>query len=177
MESEPPDEAALIEQRRKKREAIKAKHRSQETPLLVQALNANNTSTSGEAQPDTPGTAAQAIGKLKLSDCFRVTNVIQIRSTSPHHKLQRKDPPPTPRPVSSLAKTHPLLMAQLKQMAIYKKTGRPLPITILPWTCKKTSFDMIQNITAKRSRPGLTTRPRTTIRTFSYPMPLWINRR
>ena len=63
MDSEPLDEAALIEQRRKKREAIKAKHRSQGTPLLVQALNMNNTSTAGQPQPDTPGSATQAIGK------------------------------------------------------------------------------------------------------------------
>lgn len=34
----PVDEATLIEERRKKREAIKAKHRGQATPLLVQAL-------------------------------------------------------------------------------------------------------------------------------------------
>jgi hypothetical protein len=33
------DEAALIEERRKRREALKAKYRSQETPLLVQALH------------------------------------------------------------------------------------------------------------------------------------------
>ncbi|EEP82516.1 serine/threonine-protein kinase prp4 [Uncinocarpus reesii 1704] len=36
--SEPVDEAALIERRRKRREAIKAKYRGQATPLLVQAL-------------------------------------------------------------------------------------------------------------------------------------------
>ncbi|WEW55094.1 U4/U6 small nuclear ribonucleoprotein prp4 [Emydomyces testavorans] len=36
--NEPADEAALIEQRRKRREAIKAKYRGQATPLLVQAL-------------------------------------------------------------------------------------------------------------------------------------------
>ena len=32
------DEAALIEERRKRREAIKAKHKGRDTPLLVQAL-------------------------------------------------------------------------------------------------------------------------------------------
>lgn len=36
-----PDEAALIEERRKRREAIIAKHRGQVTPLLVQALALN----------------------------------------------------------------------------------------------------------------------------------------
>ncbi|KAG9234199.1 kinase-like domain-containing protein [Amylocarpus encephaloides] len=37
-EEEPLDEAALIEQRRRRREAIKAKYRGSATPLLVQAL-------------------------------------------------------------------------------------------------------------------------------------------
>ena len=36
--TQPVDEAALIEERRKRREAIKAKHRGQATPLIVQAL-------------------------------------------------------------------------------------------------------------------------------------------
>lgn len=38
---QPVDEAALIEERRKRREAIKAKHRGQSTPMLVQALALN----------------------------------------------------------------------------------------------------------------------------------------
>ena len=38
------DEAALIEERRKRREAIKAKHRGQSTPLLMQALAHDNVS-------------------------------------------------------------------------------------------------------------------------------------
>lgn len=45
----PADEAALIEERRKRREAIKAKHRGQATPLLVQALALDTTSA-----PSTP---------------------------------------------------------------------------------------------------------------------------
>ena len=36
--TQPADEATLIEERRKRREAIKARHRGQATPLLVQAL-------------------------------------------------------------------------------------------------------------------------------------------
>lgn len=36
--TQPVDEAALIEERRKRREAIKAKHRGQATPLKLQAL-------------------------------------------------------------------------------------------------------------------------------------------
>ena len=39
------DEAILIEERRKRREAIKAKHRGQATPLLVQALAPTDTPT------------------------------------------------------------------------------------------------------------------------------------
>jgi serine/threonine-protein kinase PRP4 len=49
-ESEPLDEAALIEQRRKRREAIKAKYRSSATPLLVQALQLGD-----KSGPSTPG--------------------------------------------------------------------------------------------------------------------------
>ena len=47
--SEPLDEAALIEQRRKRREAILAKHRSGPNPLMVQALQ-----LSDKSAPDTP---------------------------------------------------------------------------------------------------------------------------
>ncbi|KAK8194820.1 kinase-like domain-containing protein [Phyllosticta capitalensis] len=48
-EPEPVDEAALIEERRKRREAIKAKYKGQSTPLLVQALHLGN-----ESSPATP---------------------------------------------------------------------------------------------------------------------------
>ncbi|KAI9675824.1 MAG: U4/U6 small nuclear ribonucleoprotein prp4 [Trizodia sp. TS-e1964] len=44
VESKPVDEATLIEERRKRREAIKAKYRGQATPLLVQALQLGNES-------------------------------------------------------------------------------------------------------------------------------------
>ena len=46
------DEAALIEERRKRREAIKAKHRGQATPMLVQALALDS-----KHAPATPKTA------------------------------------------------------------------------------------------------------------------------
>lgn len=57
---QPVDEAALIEERRKRREAIKAKHRGQTTPMLVQALALNNdptklTSNTSQHQPIAPG--------------------------------------------------------------------------------------------------------------------------
>lgn len=48
-EQEPLDEAALIEQRRKRREAIKAKYRGSGTPLLVQALQLAD--KSGQSTP------------------------------------------------------------------------------------------------------------------------------
>ena len=44
--TQPVDEAALIEERRKRREAIKAKHRGQATPLIVQALAHKSASAS-----------------------------------------------------------------------------------------------------------------------------------
>ncbi|CZS91037.1 hypothetical protein WAI453_003798 [Rhynchosporium graminicola] len=48
-EEEPLDEAAMIEQRRKRREAIKAKYRGSATPLLVQALQLGD--KSGDSTP------------------------------------------------------------------------------------------------------------------------------
>ncbi|KAF3310511.1 U4/U6 small nuclear ribonucleoprotein prp4 [Orbilia oligospora] len=57
----PIDEAAILEERRKRREAIKAKYKGQATPLLVSALALNTptptpaTPTPTEATPLTPG--------------------------------------------------------------------------------------------------------------------------
>ncbi|MCJ1473755.1 U4/U6 small nuclear ribonucleoprotein prp4 [Lambiella insularis] len=51
VQSQPLDEAALIEERRKRREAIKAKHRGQETPLLVQALAISSERTEAISAP------------------------------------------------------------------------------------------------------------------------------
>lgn len=53
-EEEPVDEATLIEQRRKRREAIKAKYRGSATPLLVQALQLGD-----KSGPSTPGQGGQ----------------------------------------------------------------------------------------------------------------------
>ncbi|PGH23377.1 CMGC/DYRK/PRP4 protein kinase [Polytolypa hystricis UAMH7299] len=50
----PVDEATLIEQRRKRREAIKAKYRGQAAPLLVQSLHVANETGSTATQPGTP---------------------------------------------------------------------------------------------------------------------------
>jgi serine/threonine-protein kinase PRP4 len=53
---EPVDEATQIEERRKRREALKAKLNSQPTPLLAQALHASTTNSvpSTPQQPNTP---------------------------------------------------------------------------------------------------------------------------
>ena len=53
------DEVALIEERRKRREAIKAKHKGQATPLLVQAL-----ALDGKSTPNIPNTAANDENKV-----------------------------------------------------------------------------------------------------------------
>ncbi|KAI9704332.1 MAG: U4/U6 small nuclear ribonucleoprotein prp4 [Candelina mexicana] len=50
------DEATLIEERRKRREAIKAKYKGQATPLLVQALQLGNNSGLSTPKVDPPGT-------------------------------------------------------------------------------------------------------------------------
>ncbi|KAF2145185.1 uncharacterized protein K452DRAFT_284574 [Aplosporella prunicola CBS 121167] len=63
-ETEPVDEAALIEERRKRREAIKAKYKGQSTPLLVQALQLGS-----DSAPSTPRD--------------EVSNIREERSVSP----------------------------------------------------------------------------------------------
>lgn len=54
-DAQPLDEAALIEERRKKREAIKAKYRGAATPLLVQALQLGNESGSSTPRAESSG--------------------------------------------------------------------------------------------------------------------------
>ncbi|KAJ9619093.1 U4/U6 small nuclear ribonucleoprotein prp4 [Knufia peltigerae] len=62
------DEAALIEQRRKRREAIKNKYKSQATPLLVQALHTGAEAKIGspapESYPTTPGRSGKWLSSL-----------------------------------------------------------------------------------------------------------------
>ncbi|KAK6512381.1 U4/U6 small nuclear ribonucleoprotein prp4, variant 2 [Arthrobotrys musiformis] len=58
MEKKLVDEAAILEERRKRREAIKAKYKGQATPLLVSALALNTptpATTPAETTPLTPG--------------------------------------------------------------------------------------------------------------------------
>lgn len=64
QDRQPLDEAALIEERRKKREAIKAKHRGQATPMLVQALALD--SKSAPSTPRSPAVEDGIQGHSKL---------------------------------------------------------------------------------------------------------------
>ncbi|KAI9714088.1 MAG: hypothetical protein M1812_006535 [Candelaria pacifica] len=52
------DEATMIEERRKRREAIKAKYKGQATPLLVQALQLGNDSGQSKPRVDRPDTSS-----------------------------------------------------------------------------------------------------------------------
>ncbi|RQM07344.1 hypothetical protein DH86_00003083, partial [Scytalidium sp. 3C] len=64
---EPIDEATLIEQRRKRREAIKAKYRGSATPLLVQALQLgekSGQSTPGQRGQDNQTSSARSSSPL-----------------------------------------------------------------------------------------------------------------
>lgn len=64
--SVPLTEAELIEQRRKRREAIKAKHKgqgSQDTPLLVQVLDPGKSALQVGVSPDTPSSPSEGVGK------------------------------------------------------------------------------------------------------------------
>ena len=54
IQSEPIDEAKLIEERRKRREAIKAKYKGQSTPLLVSILSINQSMPNSPAVVDSP---------------------------------------------------------------------------------------------------------------------------
>ena len=67
VENPPTDEATLIEERRKKREAIKAKHRGQATPLLVQALALDNKSAPNSPKPESSDDKSLAPGETPSS--------------------------------------------------------------------------------------------------------------
>ena len=67
-DKEPLDEAALIEERRKRREAIKAKHKGQVTPLSVQPL-VNDTSAPSTPKGVTTMDAGTASGKHHGQKC------------------------------------------------------------------------------------------------------------
>ena len=77
IEAEPAPqltEDELIEQRRKKREAIKAKYRNQQPPLLVQALEQNTLSV-----PSTPHHESSGITSEHAS-CEYLILLIEFKS-------------------------------------------------------------------------------------------------
>ena len=63
--TEPVDEAKLIEERRKRREAIKAKYKDQKTPLLVQALQLRDGADTKEekAEPEKRNEKLEGLSK------------------------------------------------------------------------------------------------------------------
>lgn len=71
IESLPIDEAALIEERRRRREAIKSKYRSQAPSLLVQALHVGGNSTPGTPAPDSLATTPRRSGELTSLKCSK----------------------------------------------------------------------------------------------------------
>jgi serine/threonine-protein kinase PRP4 len=82
------DEATLIEQRRKRREALKAKYRSQETPLLVQALQlGTDVNSSASSSVQTPLSTEQLI----------VPESLKLKEPSSHLALAEPKSPQTPK--------------------------------------------------------------------------------
>ena len=77
--AQPLDEAALIDARRKKREAIKAKYKRQDTPALVQALDLNNTTApaSSKNAEDAEEGALQTSGNPPLLHLRRLADLMQ----------------------------------------------------------------------------------------------------
>lgn len=75
MSIEPVDEATLIEQRRKRREAIKAKYRDAPKPLIVQALKPVN-----PPESVTNGSAKSTSNADETGKVFRRSIYIQVVS-------------------------------------------------------------------------------------------------
>ncbi|KAJ5047202.1 uncharacterized protein L3040_003043 [Drepanopeziza brunnea f. sp. 'multigermtubi'] len=79
QEEEPVDEEALIEQRRKRREAIKAKYRGSATPLLVQALEGGGNKSENsipDRQDDNTPMASAPLTPVEAASpsAFEITN-------------------------------------------------------------------------------------------------------
>lgn len=77
IENKPVDEASLIEERRKRREAIKNKYRGQAPSLLVQALHVGADSTPGTPGPgslaSTPRRSGKSLGRIALATSLTCT--------------------------------------------------------------------------------------------------------
>ena len=85
------DEATLIEERRKRRAAIKAKHRGQATPLLVQTLDLNASSIPATPKPHMRETQSQVTGMDPLSRFCPVTDSHVPESPRASPQLTPKD--------------------------------------------------------------------------------------
>ncbi|KAL9635889.1 MAG: hypothetical protein Q9164_003181 [Protoblastenia rupestris] len=85
------DEAALIEERRKRREAIKAKYRGQATPTIVQSLALEST-----CEPTTPKALAAEESHVGSG---KETVEVQSLGQSTHTDLHQESPPSTPKDV------------------------------------------------------------------------------
>jgi serine/threonine-protein kinase PRP4 len=107
------DEAALIEARRKRREALKAKYRSQETPLLVQALHlGTDVDSSASSSAQTPLAVEQSVVVETLSSKIRSS---YVESTEPISPQTPKEPLHSPAEINfehgeNLANSNPGLM-------------------------------------------------------------------
>ena len=91
---QPLDEAALIEERRKRREAIKARHRGQATPLLAHALVPDTTLSTPNTESISAVDQVEAASRKPRRERVRLhTN--RIAGASP-----RISPPHTPKETS-----------------------------------------------------------------------------
>ena len=63
--SDPLDEKALIEERRKRREAIRAKYQAQPSPMLIQALHVNSEATTSRNTSGSPSTPMHGRGSFQ----------------------------------------------------------------------------------------------------------------
>jgi serine/threonine-protein kinase PRP4 len=82
------NEAALIEERRKRREALKAKYRNQETPLLVQALHpGTDVNSSASSSVQTPQAAEQSLLAEGQESLSKFSSAEPLSSQTPKEAL------------------------------------------------------------------------------------------
>lgn len=90
IESKPVDEAFLIEERRRRREAIKNKYRGQAPSLLVQALHVGADSTPGSPAPGSFTTTPRRSGGF-AAQIFEAKGLICLESPTPSSPRTPKD--------------------------------------------------------------------------------------
>ena len=89
MDDKPLDEAALIEERRKRREAIRAKYKRQDTPLLVQALSLKNEVVPDPSETDVHAIATPSESQLPIGVLYpyltssSITKIVSTSNTEP----------------------------------------------------------------------------------------------